>query len=216
MSRIRSTPRPAVCSWITFDEVLGAVVDATLGPKRFTCAAFLVGTSRGKYPRTRAPPRTGSPSCRCRSCPRGRAPTRRPFSRPRSNTLVHTVKNVSGIAPAAMSRATPGPAGTAARAPHTASRNLLRYERAHAIAGRQPSRRPDARRPCRQPRVRECRWRRRRRIAAAPLHHVGAIDAGGRDSNEDLASAGHGIWTFDRSQHLRAAGGRYFDHSIRS
>ena len=52
MSRITSTPRPLGVLQDHLHEVLCAVVDGTLGSKRFTCAAFLVRASRCKHQRT--------------------------------------------------------------------------------------------------------------------------------------------------------------------
>ena len=46
----------------------------------------------------------------------------------------------------------------------------------------------------------------RRRIEALPLHHVGPVDAGGRDLHQDLARAGRGNGALFRNQHFRPAG----------
>ena len=82
------------------DEILGAVVDRALGAELFAGAAFLVRAGGREHPRAARRRQAGSPSCRCRSSRRGRAPISPACSRPRSNTFVQTVKNVSGIAAA--------------------------------------------------------------------------------------------------------------------
>ena len=109
--------------------------------------------------RTRSPrraTRAGSPSCRCRSSRRARAATRPPAARPRSNTLVQTVKKVSGNG----GRLDHRQAGRPWQALAFGRDGVLgvptaRQQRTDLIAGAPPRRRPDrTRRPRRPPRGR--------------------------------------------------------------
>jgi hypothetical protein len=47
---------------------------------------------------------------------------------------------------------------------------------------------------------------------ALPLHHVRAVDAGGRYLDENLARTSRRLWTFGRDQHLRTARLTDFNH----
>ncbi len=86
----------------------GAVVHRHLGAR----APGTRRTSRRCRPSRRrarrSPGRAESPSCRSRSTRRGRACVSRHAAAPRSKTLVHTVKNVSGIAAASTSETASG------------------------------------------------------------------------------------------------------------
>ena len=138
-------------------------------------------------------------------CTRNDSPAR---SRPRSNTFVQTVKNVSGIA-AGRHEIEPlrNAAGTARPAQRSTPRSrrptpARTPHRPHASA-RRPARTP---RSCPRPRGRECRWPRRRRIFAFALHQVGPIDAGRGHTNQYLARPGAAISDLDRLQDFRPPG----------
>ena len=132
-------------------------------------------------------------------------------SRPRSNTLVHTVKNVSGMAAASTERA----AGRHRQALHGGHGAVLGVaaagdERADRVAlapapGRAGAGRPDRDDVTGDLETGQVGGARRRRIRPAPLQHVGPVDAGGRHLHQHLARAGHRPRALDQAQHRRAA-----------
>ena len=130
------------------------------------------------------------------------------FSLPRWNTLVHTVKNVSGMPAAWIAR----------EALRDRQALLVRHGGALGVAaaGQQRADRI-ADRPAAHVRAERgddagdfetgnIGRARRRRILAEALQHVGAIDARGGDVDQDFAGGGNRIGTLDELQDLRRTG----------
>ena len=187
-------------------EVGRTVIDGVLRAKRHARRALLVRPRRRQHPRPARGRQLDRRWCRCRSCRRERAPSRPDCSAPRSNTLVHTVKNVSGIAAASTSvqpgrqrqalrrrRDAAGGVAAAATSAHTGSpappapstpaadgRDVPRHLEPGNVAGAG-----------------------RRRIGALPLQHVRPIDPGGHDVDEHLAGRRHRIGALGQPQDLR-------------
>ena len=136
------------------------------------------------------------------------------FKRPRSKTLVHTVKNVSGIAAALVNSM---PSGTGrhwgAGATQVLGVPATGDQRTHPIADLPAI---DARSGLDDGaghlQSGDVRRARRRRVQALPLHHVRAIDAGCRHLDQDLTRTSRRPWTFGRDEHLGAARLTDFDH----
>ena len=168
---------------------------ARSAPSRSQAAALFRRPGGRQHRATPAPAPAESPSCRCRSSRRAPAATRPARSRPRSNTLVHTVKKVSGIAAAvdqvesarhrqALRRRRRAVLGVAAAGHQRADRS--------PTAPRARVRAPTSTMVPATSRPGNVRGAGRRRIAAAPLRRVGPVHAGRRHPISTSPGAGRG------------------------
>jgi len=115
------------------------------------------------------------------------------FSLPRSNTLAHTVKNVSGIAAAATSSRPFAPEGTAVPGEAVFRVPAARDERAHTLADEgSRSLYPDGDHLARDLQARDVGGAGRRRVSPLSLQQVRIVDPRGGHANQHVAACGRG------------------------
>ena len=131
------------------------------------------------------------------------------LSAPRSNTLCQTVKNVSGIAAASTIESAGGTGSAWLSCARQYSRVAAADHQRHDLVAELPARDAGAERDHLAGDLEAGNVG--RALAAADrvpwrCTHVGPVDAGGRDLDQDFAGAGRRHRALLRHQHLRAAG----------
>ena len=208
MSRITSAPWPSVAALRCGDEVLLEIVDGAIGRR--------VRRRRRIFPREPAVAITLAPKALASwiavvpipDVPPWTSSVSPAMSPPRWKTLCQTVKKVSGSAAASTIER---PVGNGQRVAlmdgDIFGIAAAGHQRHHRIANLEPRRAAAERHDMAGDfQARKVGGALGRRIAALALQHVGPIDAGRCDRDQDLALERMGHRPLDRFEHIRSAG----------